>query len=1022
MQNKRNDKMVYKMYKKGRFWVFAGVTLAAVNFSVVASQAETSPSTEPEPTTSQPTTSSKLEQKEVTLKAGTSDQIVDQSNSKNESDITTVTTTKVTQPAPKVATPAADKQITSQPGNPTPKPAEADVSGSETPASQPETIVQPATPAAVAEETNPAPTVEAAPQQTPRSNLARADVTYPYSGTLQIDGGSEWTLDSDGVLTIHAGNVANIAKASTLSWYNQRNLITKVIIDGPVVAGSDFSNVFSQRGTYGKKITSIEGLENIDTSQATNMSYLFTSTKIADFSGLVGWKTGNVTNMTAMFSDIAVATEIPVENWDVSRVVDFDNLFSGVGVQTLDLSQWQVGNDIAAGTKVSLGGMFRNCVNLISLNVTGWDTSTTSQIANLFAGDSRLTALDIASWDLRNVTSASAFMSVFDSTSSLKELTLGANTRLMAGVNLPNVPTQAGTWQNKAATGATDPAYTSTELVALYTGNSVPSATTTYIWSPASSAALTAKDVTVVAGPNSSWSAKDSVAKIVDADGNELDLNAVDVNNLVKVTSVNGDSNVTTIDTSIPNKTYTVVLTYTDANGIEKQATSTVTVIQSQATLVGQPSTVKMGPNASWDVSQAVDQSKTTNADGQPLTAAELATVTATGVDLATAGEQTVTLSYTDKYGNVVTTTTTVTVVATQASLTTKPVTVVAGPNAKWTWTDSVTAATDFDGQPVTDLSNLTVSVDREPDLTKVGDQTITLSYTDSEGNVQQFETIIHVVASKVTLAAKDTTVIAGPQATWSAADNFVSATDADGQPLSVTDVQVTGKVDATKTGDYQITYSYTGTDGKQVTKTVTVHVVASQAGIKVKDSQLKVGTNWTAADNFVGATDANGQAISLKDLVITGTVQTNQAGTYQVTYQYTDAVGNVVTATATITVSADSEEPGDNGNGAGDNNNNGDGDHINEGNGGGTTNPGNNGGQPNVDGDMINDSSNQQPAKTLPEQVATDPAATLRSAPTNATGSNLPRTNEAKPMSWLAALGISLLAILGAAGYRRRH
>ncbi|MFC6295304.1 bacterial Ig-like domain-containing protein [Lactiplantibacillus daoliensis] len=1019
MQNKRNDKMVYKMYKKGRFWVFAGVTLAAVNFSTIASQAETSPSTEPEPTTNQPMASSKLEQKEVTLKAGTSDQITDQSNSKNESDATVVPTTKGTQPAPKVATPAADKQITSQPANPTPKPAEADVSRPETPASQPETIVQPSASAVV--ETSPAPPVEAASQQTPRSNLARADVTYPYSGTLQIDGGSEWTLDSDGVLTIHAGNVGSIAKASTLSWYNQRNLITKVIIDGPVVAGSDFSNVFSQRGTYGKKISSIEGLENIDTSQATNMSYLFTSTKIADFSGLSGWKTGNVTNMTAMFSDIAVATQIPVENWDVSRVVDFDNLFSGVGVQTLDLSQWQVGKNIAAGTKVSLGGMFRNCVNLISINVTGWDTSTTSQIANLFAGDSRLTALDIASWDLRNVTSASAFMSVFESTSSLKELTLGANTRLMAGVNLPNVPTQAGTWQNKAATGATDPAYTSAELVALYTGNSVPSAATTYIWSPASSAALTAKDVTVVAGPNSNWSAKDSVAKIVDADGNELDLNAVDVNGLVKVTSVNGDSNVTTIDASIPNKTYTVVLTYTDANGIEKQATSTVTVTQSQATLVGQPSTVKMGPNASWDVSQAVDQVKSTNAAGQPLTAAELATVTATGLDLTTAGEQTVTLSYTDKYGNVVTTTTTVTVVATQASLTTKPVTVVAGPNAKWSWTDSVTAAMDFDGQPVTDLSNLTVNVDREPDLTKVGDQTITLSYTDSEGNVQQFETVIHVVASKVTLEVQDTTVIAGPQATWSAADNFVSATDADGQSLSVTDVQVTGKVDATKTGDYQITYSYTGTDGNQVTKTVTVHVVASQAGIEVKDSQLKVGTDWTAADNLAGATDANGQALSFKDLVVTGRVNTNQAGTYQITYQYTDTAGNVVTATATITVSADSEEPGDNGNGTGDNNN-GDGDLINEGNGGGTTNPGNNGGQSNGDGDMINDSSNQQPAKTLPEQVAADPATALQSAPTNVTVGNLPRTNEVKPTSWLAALGISLLAILGAAGYRRRH
>jgi len=411
-------------------------------------------------------------------------------------------------------------------------------------------------------------------------------------------------------------------------------------------------------------------------------------------------------------------------------------------------------------------------------------------------------------------------------------------------------------------------------------------------------------------------------------------------------------------------------------------------------------------------VSQAIDQAQSVGADGQPLTADELATVTATGLDLTTAGEQTVTLSYTDKYGNVVTTTAPVTVIATQAKLETKPVTIVASPTAKWSWTDSVINATDFDGNSVTDLSTLAIKADQTPDLTEVGDQTITLSYTDSEGNIQKFDAVIHVVASKVTIDAKDTTVIAGPKTTWSAADNFVGATDADGQSLSIKDVQVTGEVNTTKPGDYAITYTITGTDGNQATKTVTVHVVASQATVQAKDSQLKVGADWSAADNVTLAKDATGNVLSIKDLVVTGKVDTTKAGRYQVTYQYTDVAGNVFTANATITVSAETTEPGDNGNG----------DHINEGNGGGTVDPGNVGSQPGVTDDQLSTGNSQQPAKTLPELAATNPASTLRSGTTHTTNRNLPRTNETKATSGLVAVGMGLLAILGVAGYRRRH
>lgn len=1044
MKNNQNARTTYKMYKKGRFWVFAGITLATINFGTIAGQAATDTPTNPSATTSKTTVTSNSNQAAVTLKNRTTSQPTAETNSQNESatkiDQASVEPAKNAGQPTTVKTAAQTQQRAALTETPTAKvTAEPVVPGtSETTTKQPEKVVTSNETQNVSKVTAPtnenvSETVEsttngstapATSQAATRASLVRADPTITASGTLTIPGGSAWTIDSTGVLTIHAGNVANITAAATDSWYNQRGTITKVVIDGPIVAGSDFSSVFSQRGTYSKKISSIEGLDLIDTSQATNMSYLFTNTKITDYTGVAGWKTGNVTDMTSLFSSSLVTdtAKLPVENWDVSKVVNFDNLFNGLGITTLDLSKWQVGRNIASGTNVSLGGMFLNCVNLRSLNVSGWDTSTATQIANLFSGDSQLKTLDISSWDLRNISSPSSFMGVFANTTSLRELTLGANTRLLAGVNLPDVPTPAGTWQNKAATAATDPAYTSSELVALYTGTTVPTATTTYICSPASSAALTAKDVTLVAGPNSQWSAKDSITKIVDGDGNELDLTTADVNHLVKVTSINGDSTVTTIDASIPNKTYTVLLTYTDANGVETQATSIVTVSASQAKLVGQASSVKMGPNAAWNVSQAIDQAQSVGADGQPLTADELATVTATGLDLTTAGEQTVTLSYTDKYGNVVTTTAPVTVIATQAKLETKPVTIVASPTAKWSWTDSVINATDFDGNSVTDLSTLAIKADQTPDLTKVGDQTITLSYTDSEGNVQKFDAVIHVVASKVTIDAKDTTVIAGPKTTWSEADNFVSATDSDGQSLSSKDVQVTGEVNTTKPGDYAITYTITGTDGNQATKTVTVHVVASQATVQAKDSQLKVGAAWDAADNLALAKDATGNALSIKDLVVTGKVDTTKAGRYQVTYQYTDVAGNVFTANATITVSAETTEPGDNGNGSDNGNNNGDGDHINEGNGGGTVDPGNGGSQPGVTDDQLSTSNSQQLAKTLPELAATNPASTLRSGTTHTTNRNLPRTNETKATSGLVAVGMGLLAILGIAGYRRRH
>ena len=899
MPNGQNDKVIYKMYKKGRFWVFAGITLATINLGTLTGQAavETTATTKPE-TKSAATEVSQLNQPTVTLKSGNkaanNENVTANSQpaSQQSMSVATVDSHAGTESSVDQASQSSETQTT----------VAKITTDTETEVSEatPDSAVVTPTEQANSQSQSTEKVVSTKSAQPMRTTMARAVAAKEIaSGTLNIDGGSSWTLDDDGLLTISAGNWSNITVDAN-SWYGFRQKIAKVVIEGPVVAGPRLSYAFSQQTNPTKKLTSIEGLANIKTDNVTTMSNLFAGSSITDFSGLKDWNTSNVTDMTAMFSSVKAtnATDLPIAGWDVSHVTDFTRLFQNSALETLDLSSWAVGKNTIV---TSLTGMFGLCANLKSVNVSGWDTSQIKQGQTIFNGDSSLTSLDLSSWDLRQMTSNA---NMLGGTTSLKALTLGANTRLTTAVNLPNVPTNSGTWQNEAATATTDPAYTSSELVGLYSGNTVPSATTTYIWSPASSAAIEAKDVTIFAGQTSSWSPKDSVTKIVDGNGNALDLTTVDVNSLVKVTSVNGDTNVTTIDTTIPGKTYTIVLTYTDVNGIEVQATSVVQVVANQAGIETTPITVIAGKKATWNLADGIKS--ITDVNGNPVDFADAkVTVNADGLDLSQPGTYTVQVTYTDNAGHEHTADLTINAIATKATVVAKDTTVVMGPQTgAWQASDNFVSATDADGKSLT-LADVTVK--GSVDTSKTGDYEVTYSYTDVAGNVKSQTITVHVIASQVSVDAKDSTIIAGPNSTWNAKDNFVSATDATGKSITLADVKVTGTVNPNKAGDYKITYTYTDTYGNEVTKTITVKVVASQLSVDAKDSTITAGpkSTWSAKDNFVSATDATGKSITLADVKVTGTVNPNKAGDYKITYTYTDTYGNEVTKTITVKVVA---------------------------------------------------------------------------------------------------------------------
>jgi LPXTG-motif cell wall-anchored protein len=250
-----------------------------------------------------------------------------------------------------------------------------------------------------------------------------------------------------------------------------------------------------------------------------------------------------------------------------------------------------------------------------------------------------------------------------------------------------------------------------------------------------------------------------------------------------------------------------------------------------------------------------------TDKDGKNLTAEEL---TIEGiVDINVPGE------YEIKYTvGSLTEIAKVTVLDDKSSIEVQDSSIVAGDS--WTAADNFVTATDKDGNSI-GLADLTV--EDTVNVTQPGEYTVTFT------NRRVKETAkVTVVADQTSLEVKDTNIVVGDS--WKAEDNFVSATDKYGQTVAFAAIEVTDAVDTTQPNEYRITYK----NGSLV-KTAKVTVRADLTSLKVKNLNLTIGDSWTAADNFVSATDKDGNSVLFKDIVVEGTVDTSQLGIYEVKY-----------------------------------------------------------------------------------------------------------------------------------------
>ena len=135
-----------------------------------------------------------------------------------------------------------------------------------------------------------------------------------------------------------------------------------------------------------------------------------------------------------------------------------------------------------------------------------------------------------------------------------------------------------------------------------------------------------------------------------------------------------------------------------------------------------------------------------------------------------------------------------------------------------------------------------------------------------------------YVWGQTIKLKTKDTAIDVGT--TWSKKDNFVSCKDELGKQIDLEEVNVSGTVDTTKAGVYDVTYSY---GGQSATAKITVK--ENKTSINVKDTTLYVGDHWQPKSDFVSATDKDGNPVDFSKITFKGNVDTNKAGIYEETY-----------------------------------------------------------------------------------------------------------------------------------------
>ena len=168
-------------------------------------------------------------------------------------------------------------------------------------------------------------------------------------------------------------------------WDAQREKINKVVFDASFANAKPTSCYawFSQCSN----LTEIEGIENLNTQNVTDMRDMFTCCYALTSLDVSIFNTQNVKNMNGMFCDCSNLTSLDLTNFNTAKVTNMGNMFLG-------------------------------CSNLTSLDLTNFNTAKVTDMHYMFKGCSALTSLDLTNFNTAEVRDMNRMFYMLDKSST----------------------------------------------------------------------------------------------------------------------------------------------------------------------------------------------------------------------------------------------------------------------------------------------------------------------------------------------------------------------------------------------------------------------------------------------------------------------------------------------------------------------------------------------------------------------------------------------------------------------------
>lgn len=277
----------------------------------------------------------------------------------------------------------------------------------------------------------------------PNFNPAKTDKAMAHTGEggylmAATDSWVRWDAPT-GTLSFHRGatkpvgdNIYGLQYGNRQDWNDHAAEIKKVVFKAGF---RDETHTTCSKWFSGcTNLASIEGIENLNTSNVTNMSGMFALCSNLETLDLSHFNTEKVTTMKQMFYGCTKLHDLNISSFNTENVTSMNQMFSNCSsLDSLDLSHFN-----AEGVNYhGLYAMFSGCSSLKFLDVSNFPANRPKmQLDAMFKGCSSLQTLDLSSF---STGLANSVTDMFDGCSALRTIYVSNLFTFKSGVSSSNM-------------------------------------------------------------------------------------------------------------------------------------------------------------------------------------------------------------------------------------------------------------------------------------------------------------------------------------------------------------------------------------------------------------------------------------------------------------------------------------------------------------------------------------------------------------------------------------------------------